>query len=170
MTVYTLKDLEAVEGVQPEIVKKRLRINCFSGTFVRDRDFPMRFREEALKVLASYLDSGIKSFIVQSSLYLTLWREEKQSVEIQESHSTTATSQINNALLTNQLNGTTTQKVIKKYRGQEYIVEVEVAIPQMKNITIDASEVEASTSIDTTSAPRQTVVKKYRGQEYIIEI
>lgn len=168
MTVYTLEDLQSIEGVQPEVVKKRLRINCFSGTFVRDRDFPIRFRDEALKVLANYLDSGIKSFIVQSSLYLTLWKEEKQAEAVQ-SKSVASTTKVSKDISSPELTASS-QKTIKKYRGQEYIVEPQ---PEVYNPTKIVGETPVGEGLevnDATLASRRKIIKKYRGQEYIVEI
>lgn len=134
MTVYTLEELQE-EGIEPEVVKTSLQINCFSGTFLRDRDFPKRFKEEALKIVEEYQKNGIKSFIVETLLYITVWKEEPKKPEV-PLDSPPITS--DNAIFSERENPETIapppippieptpipkRKIVRKYRGQEYTIE-----------------------------------------------
>lgn len=172
LQVYSFEDLQATEGVQPEVVKTCLRIDCFSGTFVRDRDFPIRFKNEALKLLAAHIESGFKSFIVESTLYLTVWKEEKsrESVSLPPLTTVDAESEVIDTATDETMQGLVDgtppvpqpalrKTVTRKYRGQEYTVEV-------ADETLSTDTSMPTSIVDELSTARQTSVKKYRGQEY----
>ncbi|MEG3435913.1 hypothetical protein V0288_02175 [Pannus brasiliensis CCIBt3594] len=133
MTVYTVEALQE-EGIEPEVVKTSLQINCFSGTFRRDRDFPKRFKDEALKIVEEYRKDDIKSFIVETALYITVWKEEPKKPEVlldspsippdiaifseRENTETIAPPPAIEPAPTPR------RTIVRKYRGQEYTIEI----------------------------------------------
>ncbi len=73
---YTVEDLERL-GVDPADIKRSFKIKFFNKTFVRSSDLPKKFRGEACKICEIYKQDGLDSFIVEHSLYFTVWTQEK---------------------------------------------------------------------------------------------
>jgi hypothetical protein len=143
MKIYTVQELQS-EGVQPELVKTRSRINCFSKTFIRDRDLPKRFTDEAMKTLNEHLAKGTNGFIVETPLFLTVWTEEKKQEEIETFQEQTAPA---------------LPKKLVPFPAEQPTIAGSSPEPDLPLATVRPSRVS-----------RRIIVRKYRGNEYTIEV
>ena len=66
------------QGVQNAEIKQGFQIECFGKTFRRDSDLPKKFRDQAISRCQENIKSGLSSFIVETKLYLTVWKEEQK--------------------------------------------------------------------------------------------
>ncbi len=118
---YTIEQLQD-EGIDINQIRQSLKIECFGKSFVRVKDFPMKFRDIALESCQKYVDSGIDSFVVESKFALTVWKEETESLPFQNYFD--KTQQTTEALQSEQPEHIPRTPVKKryspKYRGQEY--------------------------------------------------
>ena len=77
MKIYSISDLEK-EGVKPEEVKIQSQIHCFQKKFLRAADFPKKYKNQALDACYAHREEGLDSFLVETPLFITVWKEYKE--------------------------------------------------------------------------------------------
>lgn len=80
MYVIDMEDLEK-EGVSLSQVQGSLEIQCFDKIFHRSSDLPKKFKDKAFNVCKKFTDTGLESFITETSYSYTIWKEIKSVKE-----------------------------------------------------------------------------------------
>ncbi len=164
MKVYTVQDLN-LHGIDYQAFKEHLKLTFFDKIFVRNGDFPKRFREEAIRACQVCQQASLNSFLVETPFLITLWTEEKRQNSSEPQKNKKASD-------------TPTGKV---YRGIAYDTSPETAESQ-KSIKSEKEVVNApsgkvyrgiayasnSESLEVTPSalPQRKKPRTYRGQEY----
>ncbi len=76
MKVYTIDEINRY-GLDYQALKDSLKLEFLERIFVRNGDFPKRFREEAIMACKECRQAALKSFLVETPFLITLWTEEK---------------------------------------------------------------------------------------------
>ena len=144
--LFTTIDQLLEQGVQNSEVKQGFQVDCFSKTFRRDSDLPKKFRDQAISRCQENIKSGLSSFIVETKLYLTVWKEEqKQQPNEEVSFQKLDQLSQNNESNSNFQHLEEVSQNTKKYRGVTYKSE----IPEEQLMLF-----------------KQNKTRKYRGIEY----
>ena len=130
--------------------KKAKTVNFQNIDYKKGPTYSLSMRPQAITFCKSNMAQKLRSIIVESSHFITVWTQTK-TIQTSTTANDSDTSQENNQVNSHQAQGSApkipTKKIIRRYRGQTYEVEV----PDYA-------------ALKNNQAQQQTQRKKYRGQ------
>ncbi len=136
----TLDELEC-QGYKREEFRTQLKIKYQGKIFVRLRDFPKKFRNQAIELCQGFRESQVDSFLVETGFSITVWQEENSQTK------------------QNKLINISPELLLTTLPKRDNKVEVKYR----KNYRIEKSGVVANITQKKDGQPAQTKVKMYRG-------